>query len=380
MEQVSGKETVTKRRGIWARCKDQLALAPLIGEYYIPEETNNFWYSLGGILAISLVFQVVSGIILALKYIPDAALAFGIVSDMIHSRFWGITLGFHYFNSFLIFGLVMAHMMRVFVSAAYRKDKKALWFVGLGLMILIFATYVTGESLHWDEVGFAVPWHVSEILQATHLNNVFHYNFSDLLAPASATLKLVQIYAMHIAILPIMTLLLIVLHFYVMRMKGVSLPFWKQPSGRKVSFASHINRWLLYGGLMVGAMLLLAIFVGKDVGTAPQLLPSSPLYGAKHGPGGLGYKPTSPIGWTHGMNIFVEHLGLTPDIWGTVIAMVLMLGALIAVPFVDREEKEPASWREAFDWHKRTWAFLAIALFWAVMIVGIIQNIIAGPG
>ena len=80
------------------------------------------------------------------------------------------------------------------------------------------------------------------------------------------------------------------------------------------------------------------------------------------------------------MNVFVEHLGLTPDIWGTVIGMVLMLVALVVIPFVDRGTEEPTSWKEAFDWRKRKWAFLAIGLFWAVIIVGTIQNAIAGAG
>ncbi len=62
-------------------------------------------------------------------------------------------------------------------------------------------------------------------------------------------------------------------------------------------------------------MLLLSIFIQRDPGTAPQLLPSSPLYGSEHGPGGLGYKPTWPISWTHGMNMFFgEDLGIEPDI------------------------------------------------------------------
>ncbi len=380
MEQSLEKASGAEQRGVWPWCKNQMALAPLIGDYYVPEETNNLWYSLGGMLAISLILQGVSGIMLTLKYIPDAALAFGTVSDMIHSRFWGITLSFHYFNSFLIYGLVMAHMMRVFVSAAYRKEKKVLWFAGVALAIVIFATYLTGEALHWDEVGFAVPWNISEILQATHLNNVFQYNFADLLAPASATMKLVQIYAMHIAVLPIIMLLLVILHFYLIRMKGISLPFWKQPSGKKVPFASHVKLWFVYSAFAIGAVLSLAIFVGRDVGTAPQLLPSSPLYGTDEDAGGLGFKPTLPIGWTKGINVVAAEAGVDPDIWGTTIAMILMLGALVAIPFVDREEKEPTSFKEAFDWHTRKWAFLAMALFWAVMIVGIIQNAIAGAG
>jgi len=380
MISMTSRENPGTNRGVWFWFKDQFSILPLVGDYFIPEETNSIWYSLGGVLALALVLQVVSGIILTLKYIPDAGLAYSVVSDMIGSRFWGITLGFHYFNSFLIFGLMLVHLMRVFVTAAYRGSKKGLWFTGVSLAILLFAAYVTGESLHWDEVGFAVPWHISEIFQATGLSGILGYNFSDLLSIPSATVKLVQIYALHVAILPLLILLLIFVHFYLIKTKGISLPFWKTPSGRKVSFGTHIKRWLIYTLFMCGAMLLLAIFVGRDLGTAPQLLSSSPLYGAHKGPGGLGYKPSSPIGWTHGMNVFVEHLGLKPDIWGTVIAMALMLVSLIAVPFVDREEKEPVSFKEAFDWRKRKWAFIAIALFWAVMIVGVIQNAIAGPG
>ena len=81
------------------------------------------------------------------------------------------------------------------------------------------------------------------------------------------------------------------------------------------------------------------------------------------------------------MNVFVgEHLGINPDIWGTVVGMSLMAGSLLAIPFIDMGEHEPRSWRETFDWRKRGWAFLAIAIFWTVMIVGIVQNAVAGPG
>jgi quinol-cytochrome oxidoreductase complex cytochrome b subunit len=245
---------------------------------------------------------------------------------------------------------------------------------------MILLLYITGEALHWDEVGFAVAWHISEFYQATHLNNVLHYNFSDLLSPASATPKLIELYALHIAIVPLVILLFIFLHFYLVRIKGISLPFWKTPSGQKSPFIKHVKLWLIFGSFMIAAVLLLTIFVGRETGTAPQLLPTSPHYLAKHGPGALGFKPSWPIGWTHGMNLFVEKLGLNPDIWGTVIAGMLMFVSLLLVPFVDRVEKEPENAKGVFNWKRRIWAFLAIALFWGVMITGIIINGVAGPG
>jgi quinol-cytochrome oxidoreductase complex cytochrome b subunit len=370
------------RGGLWGTLEQQLGLRALISEYFIPAETNTVWYVLGGVLAIALTLEIATGFLLALKYVPDAGRAYEITKGMIDSPVWRIALSFHYFNAFLIFGLVMVHMMRVFVSGAYRRGKQGLWLVGGGLAGLTFLTFVTGESLHWDEVGFAVPWHISEFFQAIHLstNSLLHYTFSDLKAVNTASVKLEQIYALHIAIAPLLLFLFILLHYYLIRAKGISVPFWHKASGRKTPFSEHVRAWLVYGALILGAVLLLAVFVDRGAGTAPQLLSSSPLYGSSHGPGGLGYKPSFPISWTHGMNVFVgEHLGIEPDIWGTVVGMALMAGALLVVPFVDRGDKEPASWQEAFNLRRRGWAFLAIAVFWTVMLVGIVQNAIAGP-
>jgi hypothetical protein len=105
------------------------------------------------------------------------------------------------------------------------------------------------------------------------------------------------------------------------------------------------------------------------------------LYGATHGPGGLGYKPTFPISWTHGMNVFVaDWLGIEPDIWGTIAGMAIMLGALLIIPFIDRGPLEPESSAAAFNLRARGWAFLAITIFWLVMVIGVIQNAVAQAG
>src|SRR5689334_8349817 len=63
--------------GFWGNIEDQLALRPLIQEYLTPVEVNNIWYSLGGVLGISLFLEALTGIILAFWYRPNAADAYG---------------------------------------------------------------------------------------------------------------------------------------------------------------------------------------------------------------------------------------------------------------------------------------------------------------
>lgn len=370
----------TDSPGFWSRIGDQIGTR-ILREYLIAEETNNFWYSIGGIIGISLALQFITGFLLLFKYIPDAALAYGSTQSLISSPTWHIILNFHYRCSYVLFGLLMLHMMRVFICASYRGSKKGLWFVGVALAGLFFIEYTTGEAAHWDEVGFAVPWHISELFQAIHMENYFAYAFADLKSIPSATVKLVQLYGLHVGIIPVLIVLAAILHFYLIKEKGISMPYWRKPSGEKSPFIKHVKMWVLWSALIMGAVFLVAIFVPRDAGTAPQLLPSSPFYGAHKGPGGLGAKPTFAISWTHGMNVFVgEHLGIEPDIWGTVIGMVLMFCALVFVPFVDRGEREPVNSAEAFSWKARKWAFLLIILYWVVFLIGVIQNAVAGAG
>ena len=362
------------------RVKEQLGLRGMISEYMIPVETNTVWYTLGGVLAIALVLEIISGMVLALRYVPDAGQAYQITSKLLDEGGWSVALNFHYYTSYVIFGLVMIHMLRVFLSGGYRGPKNGLWQIGVGLAGTVFLISVTGETLHWDERGFAVPWHVAEFFEAVNLDGVFRYATEDLLNVPSATARLIPFYALHLAVLPILLLGLIAMHYYLVKVKGISLPFWHKPTGRTAPFTEHVRAWLLWSALILGVVVLVSIFVHRDPGPAPQLLSSSPFFGSEHGPGGLGVVPTFPISWTHGMNRFVSiAFKLEPDIWGTVMGMVLMTVVLVVIPFVDPGKLEPRGWNEGLS-VRRSWAFLAMALFWAILIIGVVTNIVTPVG
>ncbi len=80
------------------------------------------------------------------------------------------------------------------------------------------------------------------------------------------------------------------------------------------------------------------------------------------------------------MNRFVAILGLEPDIWGTLMGIVLMTAALVAIPYLDRGRLEPTSWSEALNLRERGWAFAAMALFWIIMTIGIVTNAVTPVG
>ena len=175
---MTGSESVggaTANRGWLAKVSDQFGFRQMVSDYLIPVETNSVWYLLGGVLAIALGLEVFTGFLIALVYVPDAGRAYDIVAGLLQQPVWSTVLNFHFYNSYLIFGLVMLHMVRVFITGGYRRGKEGLWLVGVGLAGLTFIISLTGEALHWDEVGFGVPWNVSEVLNALGLAGTFTY-------------------------------------------------------------------------------------------------------------------------------------------------------------------------------------------------------------
>jgi len=121
------------RRAFRGRVSEQLGLRGMIREYMIPVETDTFWYTLGGVLAISLILETLTGMVLALRYIPDATQAYAITKTMLHEGGWSIVLNFHYYTAYVIFGLVLIHMLRVFFSGGYRGRRIGLWQIGVAL-------------------------------------------------------------------------------------------------------------------------------------------------------------------------------------------------------------------------------------------------------
>ena len=75
------------------------------------------------------------------------------------------------------------------------------------------------------------------------------------------------------------------------------------------------------------------------------------------------------------MNIFAANLGIDPDIWGATVGLAVLLVALLLIPFLDGGDREPDNAGEAFNLRKRGWAFLAMAVFWVVLIVGVVQRV-----
>ena len=75
--------TGTAWRRAFGGVREQLGLRGMISEYMVPVEVNTFWYTLGGVLAILLVLEIATGMLLALRYLPDAGQAYQVTAKLL---------------------------------------------------------------------------------------------------------------------------------------------------------------------------------------------------------------------------------------------------------------------------------------------------------
>ena len=144
------------RIGQWFDHRLQLA-APVreMAEHPVPRSSSSWWYVFGSGAFVVLLLQVVTGILLALCYIPSAAEAWNSLQILNHNVALGWFIrAMHGWGSNFMIALVLIHMMQVFLFGAYKFPRELTWIVGVLLLLLTLGMAFTGQVLRFDQDAF----------------------------------------------------------------------------------------------------------------------------------------------------------------------------------------------------------------------------------
>ena len=196
----------------------------------VPNFANAFYYCFGGMVFILIVFQLLTGVLLALYYVPDAsgnpAAAYSSVLFIQNSVYLGwLIRGVHFWSANILIVMVVIHMFRVYWTGSYRAPRELNWMVGVLMLLLILALSLTGYLLPWDTkayfatqvtiqiAGLAPPQQlgmfIKEILQG---------------GPVDGPATLQRFFTLHVFVLPALIVLLMYVHFRFIRAHGISEP------------------------------------------------------------------------------------------------------------------------------------------------------------
>ncbi|AVX19794.1 cytochrome b6 [Carboxydocella sporoproducens DSM 16521] len=193
-----------------------------IKEHPVPPHALNPIYCLGGLTFLSFLIQAVTGIILALYYRPTPEEAYASIQFIMEQVSFGAMIrSVHHYAANIMVLLVMLHMLRVFYTGSFKKPRELNWVVGVLLYLLTLAFGFTGYLLPWDQVAYWASVVGTEIMGGIPVIGKY------LMILARGGLKvteftLTRFYVAHVIILPLLAILLMGLHFLMVRLQGIS--------------------------------------------------------------------------------------------------------------------------------------------------------------
>ncbi len=330
-----------------ARLKVRESILPML-THPIPKGAAGrmgWWYVFGSASLTLLLVQIVTGIGLALVYVPAADKAYDSLLYLNYDQPLGWFLrALHYYAGSGMVVMVLLHMTQVFLHGAYKYPRELTWVAGVLLLLCTLGMFFTGQVLRWDPDAYwglavagsmagRVPGAGPEVVRLLLGGAVI----------GGDTLS--RFYALHVFVIPGALLGLLAIHLWLVLKCGISAP---PVPGRVVdprTADEEYEKELKTGVPFLGPAFLKdaffsALAVIVVVALAAVIGPSGPTGPPDPTLGGANPRPEWPFLWLFAL------LSLAPPEAETFIILVfpvLLIVALLLVPFVsNRGERAPS--------------------------------------
>jgi len=190
----------------------------------VPKHAIRWYFCLGGLTFALFVIQGVTGILLSLYYKPTPEGAYeSILYIMNNVRFGWLIRSMHSWSATLMIATCILHMLRVYITAAYKRPRELNWVAGVALLLLTLVFGFTGYLLPWDQKALWGSTVGSQIIGAVPLVGDTLLGLLRGGADISG-LTLTRFYGIHMLVLPLAVVIFLGIHFIIIRRQGISGP------------------------------------------------------------------------------------------------------------------------------------------------------------
>jgi len=366
--------------------------------------THTFY--LGFITFFLFIILVTTGIALMCYYRPYPPAAYQDMKDLQFVVFMGPFLrAMHRWSAHGMVVCVFLHMCRVFYTGSYKKPRQFNWVVGVVLLLLTLGLSFTGYLLPWDQLAY---WAITVGTNIGSYAPLVGGQLRELLLGGHSVgeAALLRFYVLHVAVLPVAVLLLTAVHLWRVRKDGgLSRPLWKLKAEKKeqlvtIGAPAEIAPLQVQPAVATKTYGLMEVVTGKPIfetiapdeeddavfsfpyafvrealalmATVTAIMTISILFHAPLEELANPAKTPNPAKapWYFlGLQELVSHSALL----GGVVAPGLMVLALLAIPYIDRNPSRQLKTRK--------WA---LGLFTAFVVVNLVLIVVGtffrGPG
>jgi cytochrome b6 len=167
---------------------------------------------------------VVTGILLSFYYKPSPDQAFESVrAIMTEIDFGWLIRSAHSWSANLVIAVLLLHLLTTYMMRAYRRPRELTWVTGVLLLGLFMAFGFSGYLLPWNELAFFATRVGTAIVGRIPLVG----EQLLLLARGGDNVTgdtLARFYAIHVVVLPLVTIGLLAIHLFLVQKHGMSVP------------------------------------------------------------------------------------------------------------------------------------------------------------
>ncbi len=212
-------------------------------------------YVFGSGLLFIFISQVITGIALALYYVPSAETAHTSVAYITKQVAAGAFLrSLHYYGSSAMIIVLALHFLQTFLWGSFKGRRELLWISGALLSFLVLAMGFTGYLLPWDQKAYFATAVGTNIVGEIPLIGEW---LTRLLRGGDAlgTLTLSRFYVAHLFLIPAAIFLFIGVHIALFRKAGPAGPIEEDPVHPKLPAEGFYPRQVIMD--MAFALLLM---------------------------------------------------------------------------------------------------------------------------
>jgi cytochrome b6 len=213
-------------RKVYGWLQERLEIQSIVDDVtskYVPPHVNIF-YCIGGVTFTCFLIQVATGFAITFYYRPSVADAFISVQYITTEVTFGwIVRSIHRWSASLIVLIITLHVFRVYLTGGFKRPRELTWVTGVLIAVCTVSFGVTGYSLPWDQVGY---WAVKIVTGVPDTIPIFGPILVTLLRGSTRVCQgtLTRFYSLHTFLLPLLTSILIIIHFIIIRKQGISGP------------------------------------------------------------------------------------------------------------------------------------------------------------
>jgi quinol-cytochrome oxidoreductase complex cytochrome b subunit len=301
----------------------------------VPQRTLrlSLTWGLGGAAVVLVLLLFGTGLMLKFVYEPSPGRAYDSILYLNnHVPFGQLVRNMHRWSANGLVFVTFLHLLRVFYTGAFVPPRQFNWIIGLALFAAVILSNYTGYLLPWDQVAYwAITISTSMLDYIPGVGTGLKEWILGGTAPGPRTLM--NFYAIHSAILPVLLLFALPFHFWrIRKANGLVVP--RSPGEapdtqpEMVESMPHlIMREVAIALLVLAVILLTAMFFN-----APLAEQANP---------GLSPNPTKAPWYFQGFQELLMHFH--PVFALLVIPSLLSLGLLI-VPFIRYDADTAGIW------------------------------------